>query len=265
MNANSGCQFCNAVSKANGEDPIGSATPYDRWLVIEMAPPWLERHASEHPIAAPVMEAIETAQNRQGIRVRFLAIAPDRDYSDPRATRVLYCQRPSRLFAQYDRQEFLVPHDRVVELANALLLYPDRVAQFQAYRQPTDSIRDLAVCIHGNVDTACARFGYPIYKQLRADYAPLVGGGLRVWRCSHFGGHRFAPTLVDLPGCRYWGHLESDKLEALVWRRGEVAQLRQCYRGWAGWSARSLGCPSRCKRSKASNVNSRDLVTKPLP
>jgi hypothetical protein len=80
------------------------------------------------------MEAIETAQNRQGIRVRFLAIAPDRDYSDPRATRVLYCQRPSRLFAQYDRQEFLVPHDRVVELANALLLYPDRVAQFQAYR-----------------------------------------------------------------------------------------------------------------------------------
>ena len=55
------------------------------------------------------------------------------------------------------------------------------------------------VCTHGNIDAACARFGYPIYQQLRQNYATQ---SLRVWRCSHFGGHQFAPTLIDFPSGR---------------------------------------------------------------
>jgi hypothetical protein len=55
-----------------------------------------------------------------------------------------------------------------------------------------------------------------------------------VWRCSHFGGHQFAPTLVDLPTGHVWGHLEPDVLEGLIHRQGAVADLRSFYRGWAG-------------------------------
>lgn len=60
------------------------------------------------------------------------------------------------------------------------------------------------------------------------------GGQLRVWRCSHFGSHQLAPTLVDLPEGRCWGHLEPEVLELLVKRNEPVAGLRQFYRGWAG-------------------------------
>jgi hypothetical protein len=56
----------------------------------------------------------------------------------------------------------------------------------------------------------------------------------RVWRCSHFGGHQFAPTLIDLPTGQYWGHLESTVLDPLIYRQGDVRQLRSFYRGWAG-------------------------------
>lgn len=90
------------------------------------------------------------------------------------------------------------------------------------------------VCTHGNVDVACARFGYPIYKKLRQNYAAESKGQLRVWRCSHFGGHQFAPTLVDLPLGQVWGHLEPEVLELLVQRHGTVTELRRFYRGWSG-------------------------------
>lgn len=234
MNADDNCQFCSVVSKANGEDPIGSAMPCDRFLAIELPLPWLEQHIKEHPIARPVLETIQLLKEEQGISVRLLAIAPDREYSHPAATRVLYYERPANLFAKYAKQEFILPSDRVASLVTALLAQPEQISQFESYRQDTNPIRELAICTHGNVDVACARFGYPIYKKLRTEYAQISEGKLRVWRCSHFGGHRFAPTLVDLPQGRYWGHLEIDQLDGLVQHRGAVNELRPFYRGWAG-------------------------------
>src|SRR5215218_3519444 len=61
---------------------------------------------------------------------------------------------------------------------------------------------------------------------------------LRVWRTSHIGGHRFAPTLIDFPEGRYWGHLEPDALEKVVLRKGPVSELGRFYRGWAGLSGK---------------------------
>jgi len=33
------CRFCSLVSQNNGEDPIGTAGTYDRWLIIELPLP----------------------------------------------------------------------------------------------------------------------------------------------------------------------------------------------------------------------------------
>lgn len=88
------------------------------------------------------------------------------------------------------------------------------------------------VCTHGNVDVACARFGQPIYQNLRKEYA--CSSTLRVWRCSHFGGHQFAPTLADFPTGQVWGHLEPEILDTLVHRNQPVANLQPFYRGWSG-------------------------------
>lgn len=63
---------------------------------------------------------------------------------------------------------------------------------------------------------------------------PIHPSPLRIWRCSHFGGHRFAPTLIDLPIGHYWGHLEPELLDTLINRQGSPESLYRCYRGWAG-------------------------------
>jgi hypothetical protein len=219
------------VSKANGEDPIGSAWPYQQWLIIEVPQPWPTGFLKQNPLLQPIYQTAQTIHEQQGHWPRLLAIAPDREYSQPHHTRILYLQRPNGLFAAFEKQEFLVPHAEVSDVATTLLTRSEHLAQFEPYRQDTSPVRDLLVCTHANVDVACSRFGYPLYQQLRKEYA---GDTLRVWRCSHFGGHQFAPTLIDLPEGRYWGHLEPDILDLLVQRKGSVTGLRPYYRGWAG-------------------------------
>lgn len=36
-------RFCSVVSKANGEDPIGTAGTADHWLITEIPQPWSEK------------------------------------------------------------------------------------------------------------------------------------------------------------------------------------------------------------------------------
>jgi len=225
------CQFCSVVSKANGEDPIGSAGTHDYWIITELAQPWSEAAWQQNPTMQTILSMLRDAIGNRGMKLRPIAIAPDREYTQPGYTRVLFYSRPALHFARYDKTEYLLPEDQLVGLIQAWLTQSAELAQFETYQQNTQHIRELLVCTHGNVDVACSRFGHPIYQKLRQEYA---GDHLRAWRCSHFGGHRFAPTLIDLPQGQYWGHLEPEILDTLMHRRGAVTNLRQFYRGWAG-------------------------------
>jgi hypothetical protein len=138
----------------------------------------------------------------------------------------------------YDKDDFMAPSDRIGALVRALLVDSDRLEEFEQYRQQSGDVREMLVCTHGARDTCCASFGFPIYQLLRHQYAPELGGRLRVWRVSHLGGHRLAPNLVDLPEGRNWVRLGPEHLDALVFRNRPVSEMRRFYRGWI-----ALGTP----------------------
>ncbi|BAB74316.1 sucrase ferredoxin [Anabaena sp. FACHB-709] len=235
-NTQNNCRFCSEISQANGEDPIGTAIAVEQYLIIEAAQPWpIPIWIEPDPMPQGVIEALNFIWEGGGT-VRQLAIAPDKEYSHPGYTRVIYYRRPAKFFAQFEKQEFIVPHALLGSLALALLKNPEELPNFNQYRQQTNHIREILVCNHGNVDAACSRFGYPIYQKLRSEYAAATNSNLRFWRCSHFGGHEFAPTLVDLPQGQYWGHLKPEILDLLVLRNGSVKELYPYYRGWGGLS-----------------------------
>ncbi|MBE9052025.1 sucrase ferredoxin [Nostocales cyanobacterium LEGE 11386] len=230
------CRFCSEISQANGEDPIGSATAVTQYLIIEAAQPWPDNFWIEPD---PMRQGLLAALNFvcEGSRkIRVIAIAPDKEYSHPGYTRVFYYCRPANFFAQFEKHEFIVPHALLGSLALALLKNPEELPNFTQYRQQTNHIRELLVCTDGNVDVACSRFGYPIYQKLRSEYPTTTNINLRVWRCSHFGGHHFAPTLFDLPQGQYWGRLKPEILDLLVLRNASVKELYPHYRGWGGLS-----------------------------
>jgi len=228
------CHFCSVISKSNGEDPIGSAETYEHWLAMEMELPWSEKRLEENSLIAKAI-ALISEKIESGVNIRGQLIAPDREYSQPGYTRLFYYRRPTNMFATFEKHEFIVPNADVESLAIALIETiphpPERLTDWQQYRQESSQIRELMVCTDGSVDLACGKFGSPIYQQLRSEYA---GKQIRVWRINHFGGHQFAPTLLDWPSGQCWGHLSPEVLNLLVWRNGSVRELRPFYRGWGG-------------------------------
>lgn len=59
-----------------------------------------------------------------------IAIAPDPKYTVPGLVRLLFYQRSSTPFARYDKQEFLVPENQLLQLTEALLQQPNELDRF---------------------------------------------------------------------------------------------------------------------------------------
>lgn len=222
-------QLCAAVTLSSGEDPIGMATAYAEYVLFEMPTPWPRDVVKSY--LPPQIRALIAQAAERGAEIRALALIPDAQYTPTGHTKLIHLRRPEAPFVRYAKTEYDVPAGRLFDAIEALLTgATERIA---AYEQPSAHIRDVLVCTHGTRDACCAKFGYPIYQLLRGRYSDEAPN-LRVWRCSHFGGHRFAATLIDLPDNRFWARVTPKSLDALVHRRGAVGDLYDLYRGWGG-------------------------------
>lgn len=234
--------FCNVLAREKGLDPIGYAGVADCFIALELPLPWPRALWQSGALPQEVRDLIElwygdTATPRP--RLRPLVIAPE--VPTPGRRRVLYFERPQGMFASYHKREYLLPEAQSGALIWALLLTPERLADYDRYLidQPT---RDIMVCTHGSVDAACAKFGYPIYQNLKRSFADET---TRIWRVSHFGGHVFAPTFLELPAGRYWAYMDSGKPEQLLACGGEVQALYGHYRGWSALESGFLQAAER--------------------
>jgi hypothetical protein len=228
-------RFCSVVSAESGEDPVGSSWHAERYVMVELPLPWpynvLEAPHAPDGLGALLMELWE-----RGLRWGFVGFAPDEEHRVDGMTRVMDFRLPEAPFTRYERSQYLFPTGDVVERLRLLAEDPaqEKVTACRVEVDPDG--RDVFVCTHGAIDACCATFGYPIYKLLR-QMAANPDHRLRAWRCTHFGGHRFAATLLDMPEGRYWGHLDARDLAPLIRRDRPFAELRHRYRGWAALPA----------------------------
>jgi hypothetical protein len=172
--------------------------------------------------------------------------APDPEYSRDGYTRVMRLDRIPGPTAGFTRCEYVVPDDDAPALIDALFGEDPAPLRRFADARVDLAVRDLIVCTHASVDACCGTFGYPLFQALRERHGS--GGQVRVWRVSSFGGHRFAPSLIDLPEGRFWGNVEVERMAEIVDRAGPVKQALDMYRGWA------------CLRTPAEQVLERELL-----
>ncbi len=229
--------FCNVLAMQKGLDPAGSAGDFEDAVVVEIPLPWKnDMYEKAGSLPQEVIDLLQLWLKRyhEGIPYnhRPLMIAPDPAYSRRGFRRVMYYLRPPGAFARYEKLEYLVPESEYGALIWSLFEAKDDLSRFEPYRDHAGAVaRDILVCTHGTVDAACAKFGFPLYNLLRKQHA---NDQVRVWRVSHFGGHVFAPTLMDMPLGHYWAYVEPPQAAQIVAQRGPVEILRGHYRGWAG-------------------------------
>lgn len=208
---------CNAWARAEGVDPIGSAGSYLGFLLIEIPLPW-PRDINEVPEVAGLADLLD------GRHLRVQAVVPDTGLR--RVVAHIGSRSEGNRFSGFVRREAVVVGGDLRAAVAAALDEPGSGAG------ATDRDgRDLLVCTHGKRDVCCGSLGTDLAVRTRALDLP---DGVRRWRTSHTGGHRFAPTLVVLPEATAWAFADLDLVSRVLWRRGAAADVADRYRGCAG-------------------------------
>jgi hypothetical protein len=225
---------CAALARADGYRPGGSAASAAAFVLVETPLPW-PKDVADHPLLAPLAPVAA----EHGARLQ--AVVPEGTTPSDSARVVVYRRPAGGLgpFVRFVRHERVVALDRLVAEVGALL---DQAAADSA-ADPAganvvgagdghdDGLIDVLVCTHGRRDVCCGSDGMRTYAQLAALALP----GVRLWRTSHTGGHRFAPTAVTFPDGRAWASVDGDLLAGIVTRSVEAAVASAHDRGGAAF------------------------------
>ncbi|MTJ12966.1 sucrase ferredoxin [Anabaena sp. UHCC 0187] len=218
--------FCADHSREIQEDVIGSATNYQTYILVECPTPWVSEALNSKWVPDNLRILVEDVK-RAKLPINFLLIANDQSHRGEETTLLIY-QQQEGLSNGYRKQEFKLPN--IEQVAGVVSKWLAGVsADYEIESSPT---RDILVCTHGSHDQCCAKYGNPFYFHAENTISDLQLNHVRIWRSSHFGGHRFAPTAIDFPQGRYYGVLDSDTFKSILTHTGDIQCLNKVYRGW---------------------------------
>jgi hypothetical protein len=211
-------QRCSAWAREADLSPIGTIGSYRGYLLVETPLAW-PKDITEIPGLAGVARRLPPL----GIRLQALVpSSPDGDQAGPR----MILHAPSAEgggFAGYRRFETTAGESLEGSLDRLLARAGDGLCLPSART-------DLLVCTHGSRDVCCGSRGIGLAHGLAA--LPLRG--VRHWRTSHTGGHRFAPTFLLLPQGTAWAFADVQLVQQVVGRSVPFAEVAGHYRGCAG-------------------------------
>lgn len=210
---------CSPWTRTQGVDPIGSAAPFDALVLVEWPLPW--------PNDVSDIAELAPATSVPGVRV--MTVVPRPDGSNDGLARVVHHRRVgTNRLAGVDHRVSLAEVPTLLARITAAPL-ADHLGLPSAVGV---SPPEVLVCAHGKRDACCGRWGTLLHVEL-VDRWP----GVRVWRCSHTGGHRFAPTAVTLPDGRAWAYVDAALLDGIVHRTADPHDLAEHDRGTSSLGA----------------------------
>jgi len=201
---------CAAFAREINIDPGGTAIRADAVIVIETPLPW-PKPVFDHPTLTGLRSMVETAMGP----ARVLAAVPH-DPADPRV--LVFRRRGAGAESTVHR-----PPDALDFVARLADVDPTDLAH-----EP-GPVAAVLICTQGSHDVCCGAEGM--------DLAVAAGERLDVpvFRVSHTGGHRFAPTAMTLPDGRMWAHLSIEQLTTLMADgSSNGTELGPQCRGWWG-------------------------------
>ncbi len=218
--------FCSQQTEE--EDLIGTADTAPIYVFIECPPPWTmeiwHSPALSDEFKRNYLQLTAAIQeNKLEVRFGFM-------YGNcpSNTTKLLIFRKPPGLALGYQKQEFNLPN-----LEASLPIVKTNLLEQLDINPAVDDAKDILICTHGSYDKCCARYGNIFYRQALETIEKLSLTQVRIWQCTHFGGHRFAPTAIAFPEGRFYGRLTPESLTAILTRQGDIHQLDSVYRGWS--------------------------------
>ena len=218
---------CAAWARDAEVDPAGTAPTCELFVLVEHPLPWPHDIGDDPHLAALEQVAARAAGGRK-VRLQALVCEPEA------ATRrvIVFAAGPPP-FRGYGRLEGSGAPDELADVVESLVS-----AEPPA---PVAGVTDVLVCTHGSRDSCCGSLGTRLWRDAgecdAAECDPVVDlDDVRVWRTSHTGGHRFAPTAVTFPDGNYWAHLDPTLLAGVVERTASAEEAAAHLRGCAAFT-----------------------------
>ncbi len=217
---------CSTWARMNAVDPVATAGAYRGYLLVEWPLPWPGDAAEVDGLAG----AAELA-SASGFRLQLLAPAA-RPATGAAATRLRVAVYRWNGSGFAGREE-TPPARQVAAVVRELLADPGSGSPLDA------GATDVLVCGHGSRDRCCGSLGTRLAAEV-SESPPGPGDGVRWWRTSHTGGHRFAPTALLLPAGTLWANLDRALLSGVIGETLDPAEAARHYRGCAGVGPREV-------------------------
>lgn len=204
-------EYCSLNSTDLHEDIFATASYFTKLLLVEYNFPWPEDPLTNNLLPQEVNDYL----------LHFKKAS--------RSNRVLFVKNKQKanlqinIFAINNLWEQPYTNHFILTDHKELLNFSDTELFSQAHENKFGELIYL-VCTNGKKDKCCSKFGVPVFKQL----SQLAGN---VWECTHVGGDRFAPNVLTLPYCIFYGALSIEDLPALVELTKEQKVFLKKYRG----------------------------------
>lgn len=187
--------FCSITSSLRNDSIVGSATHFQRALLIEYNQTWLKDILTNNNLPASVQKFLtELQSSKTSTKIIFIK----RSLTKGKLLNIFFLN--NREISPFLNPTTITSYNQLLDLD---------YEQLFNIPSPEALPSMFLVCTHGKKDKCCAKFGLPIYTN-------MYEMGANVWQCSHIGGDRFAPNIIYLPHCHYYGHLITSELETLV-------------------------------------------------
>ncbi len=224
---------CSLATRKSDEDIIASTGNIRAQLSIELPEPWegIPAKSSFYPVG--LNEATNAfLKLKIGIGINFFA--PDPSHSKPDYTRVFLFKKSSDTLAPFEKHEYLF-HNSVLNSSLLIMAQSFDNLSGAPLEGKVESAfeNEIFVCGHESRDACCGKLGMPVFRKLKELTEQSADQKYRVWKTSHIGGHKYAPTLFEAPSMRWWGLLTEDLCESFLNREKGQFSLGKQYRGWA--------------------------------
>lgn len=223
--------FCSLIAKESAPSIVGTAGYKPCQVFLELEEPWSANLMASPGFPDGVDILLKQLMRQYKIPITLNAMCRDSlPNKDALQLFVLYCKPQTELV--YTFVSFTVSYQQVTSFLEQVLrdLFEERL-DLEDHKLRTQ--RAIMVCCHGARDRCCGQFGQELYTHL-TKFTQQQNLKTQVWRTSHIGGHKFAPTLMDLPSMRVWGHLSLDEAESLLLKTSFSSKLLRRYRGFCG-------------------------------
>src|ERR1041384_141630 len=212
-----GVFYCSELSRQRDEPKYGTASVGEVWLLVEYPFWWGAQAFHDSTLTSDVKAHLTTALTSIP-RARLLFIKQD----PLRRTPFKFFIVRSRPREPFITEFTLDPYDELLQIDIAAAASGH---VHNAGIRRTDPLS--LVCTHGRRDKCCAKFGYAIYKNLRAS------GERDVWQSSHVGGDRFAANLICFPHGLFYAHVTDADAQTILSAYRERRLVLNKFRGRA--------------------------------